>query len=141
RFLRARLEHRLAHAAGLSDHLDVDLGVEEQVETGPDNGVIVDDQHLRRLLRAHLIGTSATTVVPAPSVDSIASLPSSRPTRSFIPTRPSPAPSPPPAPNPLPLSSTTAITAPSRFVSTTLTREASACFATFVSASWTIRYS
>src|SRR2546427_11490240 len=65
------------------------------------DGVVVDDQDA-----GHRSGTSATSVVPAPSVDSIASLPASRLTRSLIPTSPSPSPLDSPASNPRPSSST-----------------------------------
>src|SRR5262249_26771707 len=139
RLLGARLEDRVPHVAGLADDLDVRLGVEQQLEARPEDGMVVHDQHagcpglLSVLL--HAAGTSATTVVPAPSVDSIASLPPSSPTRSFMPTRPNPSPLPPPAPNPWPSSSITAVTELPLLVTTTLTRVASACFATFVNAS------
>ena len=75
-----------------------------------------------------------------PRVDSTASLPPSSPTRSLIPTRPSPSPRRRPAPKPRPSSS---ITARHRAVAPgdddADGGRARACLTTFVSASWTIR--
>ncbi len=53
--------------------------------------------------------------------------------------QPEPLPGSAPAPKPCPSSSITAVTEPPLLVTTMLTRVASACFATFVSASCTIR--
>ena len=44
RLLLARLEHGRADVAGLADHLDVGLGVEQEVQAGADDRVVVDDQ-------------------------------------------------------------------------------------------------
>ena len=65
-FLLPRLEDRCADIAGLADDLDVVLGVEQQVQAGPDDGVVVDDQHPDRPSLVIASGTSATIVVPDP---------------------------------------------------------------------------
>src|SRR6185437_468166 len=139
RLLVASLEDGGADVPGLRDHLDVLVGIEQEVQAGADHGVVVDDQDSDGFIPGQRSGTSATMVVPEPSVDSIASLPPSSPTRSFIPTSPSPSPPELRAPNPPPSSSTTSVTDPSRRVTTTLAWFAAACLATFVSASWARR--
>ena len=67
--------------------------VEQQVQAGADDRVVVHDQHADPSASS-LSSRPAPRPrpsCPAPSVDSIASLPSSSPTRSFIPTSPSPS--------------------------------------------------
>ena len=57
------------------------LGIEEAPEPGTDDGVVVDDENAD-----HWIGTSAVSIVPAPSVDSIVRLPPRSAMRSRMPT-------------------------------------------------------
>ena len=88
---------------------------------------------------AHGVGTSATIVVPAPSLDSIFSTPPISASRSRMPRSPRPSPFPPPPAIPRPSSSITTLTELGPCARTTLTERASAWRATFVSASCTIR--
>src|SRR3954463_9598316 len=131
---RARLEDRLARAAGLADGLEVVLGLQHEPQTRADDGVVVHDQDARAQT-----GTSAATVVPLVAVDSTASVPSSSSIRSRMPTSPIPPSARSVGSNPLPSSSITALILPSTRVTSTLTCCAQACLTTFVSASWTIR--
>ena len=105
---RTRLKDRVARVARLTDRLEVVLGVDQQLQAGAKDGVVVDDQHAD----AHASGTSATSVAPAPSPDSICSRPSSRPTRSRIPSSPKPPSRTEAGSKPCPSSSITAATAP-----------------------------
>jgi hypothetical protein len=63
----ARLEDGLARVARFPDRLEIVLRVEHESQSLPDDGVVVDDQDPH----AHWSGTSATRVVPLPSLDSI----------------------------------------------------------------------
>src|SRR5665811_2328549 len=134
RLARASLEDSLAPVARLADGLDVGRRVEHVAQPGPHDRMVVDDQDAD-----HLRGTSATIVVPAPSLDSICSRPFSSAMRSSIPTRPRPSSRPAPASKPRPSSSITAITLPLLRVTRTLTELARACLTTLVSDSWTMR--
>ncbi len=67
RLERPRLENRIAGVAGLAHRLEVLLRVDQQLEACTEDGVVVDDQNAH----AHASGTSAMSVVPAPSADSI----------------------------------------------------------------------
>lgn len=55
-----RFEDRAACVRGLRDHLHVLLGLEQQPEARPDDGVVVDDEDAC----AQRIGTSTDSVVP-----------------------------------------------------------------------------
>ena len=70
---RPHLEDGVARVPRLADRLEVVLGVDEQLEARPDDGVVVDDQDPN----THGSGTSTTSVVPAPDCDSIAEPPPS----------------------------------------------------------------
>ena len=63
------------------------LRVEHAAQTRTDDGMVVDDEHAD----GHDDGTSATSVVPAPAVDSTCSRPPTSATRSRMPTRPRPS--------------------------------------------------
>src|SRR5262249_33976025 len=78
----------LLPVAGLADHLDVFLGIEQGPEPGPDQGLIVGQQHPDH--RAPLIGNRARTRKPPPGRGPASSPPPSRGPRSPTPGVPLP---------------------------------------------------
>ena len=60
---RTRLEHGVTGTSGLPHGFEVGLRVDQQLQPGAEDGVVVDDEHAH----AHASGTSATRVVPAPA--------------------------------------------------------------------------
>ena len=104
--LAAPRRSAVLHVAGLADDLDVGLGVEQQVQAGADDRVVVDDQHPDWRFLRHRKGTSATIVVPEPSVG-LDREPTAEQADSFLHADAARArPVPPPAPKPRPSSST-----------------------------------
>src|SRR5579864_4584557 len=87
RLQRAGLEDRVAAVPRLADRLEIVLRLEHEPQPLPHHGVVVDDENAR----GHRHGTSATTVVPLPSVDSTSSFPSSNARRSRMPSSPMPS--------------------------------------------------
>src|SRR5262249_19101675 len=129
----ARPEDRILRVAGFADDLDVVLLVEQQAQTRPHDGVVVDENDLDQS------GTSTRRVVPERGADSMVSRPSWSATRSRIPSSPRLSSRTASESKPPPSSSTTAVRMPSRRTSRMLTSLASACLTTFVRASWTMR--
>src|SRR3970040_1313691 len=68
---------------------DLYVGLEgyKGAQSGPQDGVVVNDQHPDLLHCSK--GTSTKTVVPSPGVDSIVSFPATRAARSSMPKSPS----------------------------------------------------
>src|SRR5215211_4593484 len=127
--LRAHLEHRRPGVARFADDLEVLLAVQEQLEPGADDGVVVDDHDANQRS-----GTSTATVVPRCGADSTDRRPPTSAIRSRIPSSPRPPTWSALGSNPRPSSSITTTTASPFLVSTTLTVRAFACLITFVSA-------
>src|SRR5207253_4574459 len=138
---RRRAVPRLTH------HFHVGLGVDEQLQAGPEDGVVIGDEHpdFRHWRYARRTGKCAVIVVPAPGRDSTLTEPPSRAARSRMTCRPkcrsptassAPAAGSKPAPSSCTRNSTVALLRTSR----TRTLRAPACFATLVSASCRTRY-
>src|SRR4029077_3950817 len=134
----------------LAHYVHVGLRVDEQLEAGPEDRVVVGDEPPdgRHARYARRVGKWAVIVVPPPARDSTSSEPPSRAARSRMTCRPrcrsprspaagsAPAAGSKPAPSSCTRNSTRALPRTSR----TLTLRASACFATLVSASCRTRY-
>src|ERR1041384_1232461 len=139
---------RVGTVRGLAHHFHVRLGVDEQLQAGPQHGVVISDQHpdLWHSRYHGRTGKRPTTVVPSPVCDSTSTEPPNRAARSRIPFRPRRCRFPAAASEltarsrPMPSSCTRNKTAVSSRASRTLTRRARACFATLVSASCRTRY-
>src|SRR5205814_9075757 len=137
---------------GLADHLDAVLGVQQGREPGPDQGLVVGQQHPdhRGSMGSVFKGRRARTAKPPPTSPPpftgrgpAVSAPPSAVARSVMPRIPRPPPLAPPRGGPgrsAPSSSTSITRSPSSGPILTLTREACACRTTLVSASCTIRY-
>src|SRR5207244_10809010 len=97
--------YRLLAVGGLAHHVEVRFAVEDEVEAGADEGLVVDDQdadHAGTVMR----GMRACTRQPGPGARGpVWTNPPTAPTRSRMPSRPWPPPGPPPA-GPAPSSST-----------------------------------
>src|SRR5436305_1587713 len=132
---RPRLEDGIAGVARLADRLQALLRLEQKPQAATDDGVVVDDEDPD----AHPRGTSATIVVPAPGRDSISSRPSTKESRSRMPSSPTPSPGTALWSKPAPSSSITAATVDPRGAIETLMLCALACLTMFVSDSWTTR--
>ena len=91
---------RLRAVAGLADHGDVRLGVEDDREARPHQGLVVDDEHPQRAGRAQPPAASVPArsgngarspgTRPRPSPAPVSSVPPNACTRSRMPTRPRP---------------------------------------------------
>jgi hypothetical protein len=75
---------RLGAVAGFCDDLQIGLGVEDEAEPAPDDGVVVGEQYARACARVHrgsVTGRDSETSVPPPgafAIDSSAPIMSAR---------------------------------------------------------------
>src|SRR5204863_8280351 len=76
--------HGLVPVAGLADHLDVILGVEQSTEPGPDQDLVVSEQDPDHVVPFR--GSRARTLNPPPWRGPAKNSPPSAATRSRIPT-------------------------------------------------------
>ena len=149
---------RLATVGCLGDDLDALHVAQQGDDPGADQGMVVGEQDADRAHDPASIGSRPVDVevaapigakrarrtVPRPGPDSICRTPSSRTTRSSMLSRPRLVPArasrrASSTSKPTPSSLMTSDNSPSRSLSSTRTRFALACLATFVNASWTTR--
>src|SRR4051794_21306172 len=80
----------LASVGGLGDHLDGGLGGEDRGQAGPDDALVVRDQHADRHGALLARGRTAWTHHPPSGSGPACTVPPSRPTRSVMPISPYP---------------------------------------------------
>src|SRR5262249_55277450 len=126
-------EDRVFRRSGFTDDLEVLFRIEQEAQSGPHHGVVVDENDLDHS------GMSIRMVVPAPGEVSTTIRPSCSSTRSRMPTSPKLPDPTAEGSKPMPSSSMTAVAVLPRRTSRMLTVVLSACLTMFVSASWMIR--
>src|SRR5262249_4005174 len=127
---------------GLADDLDVVLVAQDGPEPGPDQGVVVDDEHtdVVHYDPSPPMGISARTRQPVPLTGPASQLPPSAAARSRMPCSPCPPPAGKEPGRCWPSSATSMATARSPTSTRTLAWRAVEWRSTFVSPSWTMRY-
>src|SRR6185437_6087082 len=125
--------------ARFADDLDVRLGVEDHLEPGTDQRLVIDDQDADHV--ASLRGSRAETVQPCGERGPRDTSPPKAMTRSRIPSRPCPDGGSGRAAVPCPSSSARTRISDGAYWTRTVARASRpACFIVFVSASWMTRY-
>ena len=80
--------HRGPSVGRLADHLDAGLGVEDHPEPGPDDLLIVGDEHADGHVTGAARGSTALTVQPLSGPGPASRVPPRSIARSVMPTRP-----------------------------------------------------
>src|ERR1700742_4039821 len=136
---RPRHGDRGGAVARFADDLDVGLGVEDHLEPGPDQRLVIDDKDADHV--ASIRGRRAETVQPCGERGPLDTSPPKAMTRSRIPSRPCPEGGGGIAAVPCPSSSARTRISDGAYWTRTVARASRpACFIVFVSASWMTRY-
>src|SRR3954454_3495365 len=131
--------HGLLPVLGLAHDLDLGLGLQDHLEAGAHERLVISDQHSYQC-SSRSKGSLACTPKPPSFLYPASISPPSIATRSRMPTRPWPVTAPLAvcAATPRPLSLTSTSTSCSPYLIVTLARAGPACWSVFRSASWTI---